>query len=194
MHLTLDVKQLSRCWVLLFVLPVWLSLSALAQNLPANASPMPGGGWYCNLGYTQVGNRCERTNLPANASPMPGGGWYCNMGHKRSGSRCVEMTAAEKRQQLERLAAARARSRSENLEGLDFSLADVERRCEAYVYDREYGELECRYGLREAERKCEVYISSWPDGEIECRGSELRPVERYCSVRMYSSRYGDVDC
>ena len=81
------------------------------------------------------------------------------------------------------------------IEGYEFSLRDIERKCEVFKYSDSYGELECRgSALRPLERKCEVYFYDSQNGEIECRGSELRVVERRCSVSMYSENYGEIDC
>ena len=68
----------------------------------------------------------------------------------------------------------RASALNEDIEDFGFSLRDVERRCEAYKYSDNYGELECRgSALRVVERRCEVYFSDSANGEIECRGSGL---------------------
>ena len=176
---------------------VWPMDSATAQTaVPANASATYTGGWSCNLGYKRVGNGCEEVDVPANASATYTGGWSCNLGYKRVESRCAEMTPEEKvaQQRMIALMRASARSATINVDGNEFTLSDVERRCEAYVYDNPYGELECSGNARIVGRKCEVYIYSWPNGEIDCRGSGLREVERRCSVSMYSEQYGDVSC
>ena len=80
-------------------------------------------------------------------------------------------------------------------DGEEFTLRQVERKCEIYRHSDNYGDLECT-GLRFVERKCEAYFYDANDsnGEIECRGSDLRPIERHCSVTMYSENYGDIDC
>lgn len=106
------------------------------------------------------------------------------------------MTAAEKEEQLRMIAIMRARQRSEpiRIDGYEFTLSDVERRCEVYLYSSPYGELECSGDTRVLARRCEAYIYSWPNGEIDCRGSELSVVERRCSVYMYSDQYGEISC
>ena len=146
------------------------------------------------LVLVQAVQAVQAQTLPLNASPNFNGGWNCNLGYKQNSSACIEMDASEKQEQLRTLAIARARARSVNLDDHDFSLSDVERRCEAYVYDREYGELQCNSSLREVERKCEVYIHDWPNGEIDCSGHSLKPIERNCTVSMHSDEYGSVDC
>lgn len=83
----------------------------------------------------------------------------------------------------------------EKIDGYDFSLKDIEKKCEAYKYSDSYGDVECRgSSLRVIEKKCEVYFSDSQNGELECRGSDFRVVERKCSVSMYSDSYGDIDC
>lgn len=83
----------------------------------------------------------------------------------------------------------------ENIEGHDFSLRDIEKKCEVYKYSDSYGDVECRGSdLRVIEKKCEAYFSDSQNGELECRGSEFRIVERKCSVSMYSESYGEIDC
>ena len=77
----------------------------------------------------------------------------------------------------------------------EFTTRDVERQCEVYRYSGNYGELECR-GLNFVEENCEAYFGDESDetGEIECRGSDLRIIERRCSVTMYSENYGEIEC
>ncbi len=83
----------------------------------------------------------------------------------------------------------------ENIEGYDFSLRDIEKKCEVYKYSDSYGDVECRgSSLRIIEKKCEAYFSDSQTGELECRGSNFKAVERKCSVSMYSESYGDIDC
>jgi hypothetical protein len=83
----------------------------------------------------------------------------------------------------------------DNLDGYDFSLRDVEKKCEAYKYSDSYGDIECSgSSLRIIEKKCEVYFYDSQNGELECRGSGLRELERKCTVSMYSDNYGDIDC
>jgi hypothetical protein len=183
--------------VLLSASVLSLSLSTLAQSsIPANATATAAGGWTCNLGFKRAGDGCERVNVPPNASATYAGGWTCNLGFKRAGSECQPMTEQERQAQQVAISLMRARERSQviTLDDDPFTLADVERRCEAYVYDRQYGELECSGNVRILARRCEVYIYSWPNGEITCRGSELSVVERRCSVSMYSENYGSISC
>ena len=66
-----------------------------------------------------------------------------------------------------------------------------------YKYDDYYAELECSRRVsdrRQLQRKCEAYIYDFPYGEIECSGSHFRDVERRCEVYMYSDEYGEIDC
>jgi len=68
---------------------------------------------------------------------------------------------------------------------------EVERLCEVYYYDAEYGEVEC-WGLREVERDCEAYRYdvSGGYGELECRDfDELDG----CDV-IGTDDYGEIDC
>jgi len=164
--------------------------------VPPNASATFAGGWTCDLGYRRVADRCEKVAVPPNASATFGGDWECDFGFKRAASECVPMTPDEKRVQQAAIASilARERSRMIRLDDYEFTLADVERRCEAYVYNKPHGELECSGNVRILQRRCEVYIHSWPNGEISCRGSELSVVARRCSVSMHSERYGSVSC
>lgn len=94
-----------------------------------------------------------------------------------------------------RLFLRRSSASAEPLPDLDFSLRDVERKCEVYRYSERYGEVECSgSALREVERKCEVYFYRPNEGEFECRGSPLRPLELKCTAAMYSDNYADVSC
>ena len=84
---------------------------------------------------------------------------------------------------------------SEKIAGYDFSLRDIERKCEAYIYSESYGDIECSgSSLRVIEKKCEAYSSDSQVWEIECRGSKFKIIERKCSISMYSEDYGDIDC
>lgn len=132
-------------------------------------------------------------NVPENASPNTLGGWMCNLGYRRVGDACEQMSEEERLAQLLRIAAMLAEARNRDIEGYDFSLADIERRCEARVRNRTNGELNCR-GMRELERRCDVRINDWPNGEIDCRGSSFRIVERRCTVYMRSGTRGDIEC
>ena len=164
-------------------------------DVPANAMAY-GDTWICNNGYKKQGNSCKKINVPANAMAY-GDTWVCNLGYKKQGSSCTEMTKMEKQKQIEEIKAYQQRQRNKtlNYDGEDFSLREIERKCEVYRYSDNYGDLECT-GLRFIERKCEAYFygKNENSGDIECRGSDLRPVERYCSVTMYSENYGDIDC
>ena len=135
-------------------------------------------------------------NVPANAQAY-GSGWTCNLGYKKTNNKCTEMSYQEKQDQIKRIQAFAASQRNKTLsyDDEEFSLRDVERKCEVYRYSDNYGDVECS-GLRFVERKCEAYFSGRyeKNGDIECSGSELRPIERYCSVSMYSDNYGDIDC
>ena len=145
-----------------------------------------------------MNNKCIAINVPKNAFAQ-GENWFCQNGFKadRVNNKCIEMTAAEKQIQQKQIQDLMIRQRSQTLkyDGEEFTLRQVERKCEVYRYSDNYGDLECR-GFRFIERKCEAYFSSENDenGEIECRGSELRPLERYCTVSMFSENYGEIDC
>ena len=157
------------------LLSLALASASLAQNfVPANASATYTGGWTCHLGFKLVDDACERVNVPANASATYSGGWTCHLGFRRVDDACSPMSSNEKAAQLATLAAIAASQKREvhNIDGSGFSLRDIERKCEAYVYDDVNGEVECRSGLRPVERKCDVYIFDWPHGELDCRGSE----------------------
>lgn len=141
----------------------------------------------------------QKTN-PEN-SYISGSNWFCNSGYKRVGNKCEKMTPEEaerQRIQIQILAAqAKARSKSFFIDGEEFTLSEISRKCEVWRYDSNYGEVECRGSkLGIIERKCEVYFSGRFEttGTFECRGSELRPLERYCIANMYSDDYADVDC
>lgn len=109
----------------------------------------------------------------------------------------IEFESLSPEQQNAVVVIAQMMMSDEQLEGLEFSVRDVARKCEAYRSSPgdDYGELECRGSeLRIVERKCEVYFDDYTSGSIECRGSELRPIERKCSVNMYSENYGELSC
>jgi hypothetical protein len=172
----------------------WADVAVAATRLSAEQ-----GNTDCARGFRWNGQECVAINVPPNARlDVFGSGWTCNRGYKQVQSRCTEMTpeeqVAQQRMIATALARASARSATISADGNEFTLSDVARRCEAYVYSNPYGELECRGNVRILGRRCEVYIYSWPDGQIDCRGSELREVERRCSVYMYSDQYGDVSC
>ena len=79
----------------------------------------------------------------------------------------------------------------------DHDLREIERRCEIYRYDDQFGELDCSRNVsdrRSLQRKCSAFIYDFPYGEIECSGSHFRDVERRCEVYMYDSNYGQIDC
>ena len=89
---------------------------------------------------------------------------------------------------------------SETIEydGEEFTLRDVERKCEVWRWSDNYGDLDCR-GMRFLNRKCEVFFHSrnQRNASIDCRGSELRTISRRCTVYMNSGRvpeYGTVSC
>jgi hypothetical protein len=79
-----------------FVVSVFVE-SAVAQSIPDNASPNRfGGGWICNRGYAQSGNRCVTVIPPENASlNYLGNGWQCNRGYYQSGQACVGVAVPE---------------------------------------------------------------------------------------------------
>lgn len=58
---------------------------------PAN-SWVYGSTWYCNDGYKQVGNSCEKVLAPAN-SWVYGSNWYCNDGYRQNGNTCEKVVA-----------------------------------------------------------------------------------------------------
>jgi hypothetical protein len=111
------------------------------------------------------------------------------------------MTAQEAEEQrllLQMLAQMAAeKSKEFYIDGQEFTLSEIARKCEVYRYNENYGEVDCSGSkFRVIERKCEAFF---PDdegeyGELDCRGSELSIVERSCSVDMYSDSYGDIDC
>ncbi len=145
-------------------------ISAVSEaDIPANASAY-GSGWVCNHGYKRQGSGCAEINVPVNASAY-GSGWVCNLGFKRQGQKCVEMSKKEKQDQIKQIQIYQASQRSKilNYDGEEFTLRDVEGKCEVYRYSENYGDL-------------------------ECSGSDLRPIERYCTVSMYSDNYGGIDC
>ena len=132
---------------------------------------------------------------------VQGGQWYCNNGYSRVGNECQQMTPEEaerQRIQMQTLAAqARAASSEFFVDDERFTLSEISRKCEVYRYSDKYGEVECSGSkFRVIERKCEAYFSGKYEksGDLECRGGDLRPVERYCSATMYSDKYGDIGC
>ena len=79
----------------------------------------------------------------------------------------------------------------------EISLRDVERYCEVYMYNENYGDVECaKRSLSIVERRCEGYLLSGSKyGKIECAGgSQLRKIERRCEFYMYSKQYGQIEC
>ena len=74
---------------------------------------------------------------------------------------------------------------------------DVERNCEVYFYDEQYGELDCRRGYEFLERQCEAYRDDPGDdyGYLDCRG-EFRFLARSCEVYIYDPEggYGEIGC
>ena len=182
---------------LLIILLLSFGLADFVLAIPANSFAY-GESWICMPGYKKSGNKCQEIYVPANAMAY-GESWICMIGYKKSGNKCNEMTYSEKQKQLEQIALQNAINKTKEItiDSSEFSLRDVERKCEIYRYSDNYGEVECSGSdLRVVERKCEAYFSSEDDkyGDIECSGSELRPIERYCSASMYSDRYGDIDC
>ena len=166
-------------------------------DVPANAF-VQGSNWYCKSGYRREGNECLKFAVPANAFAR-GGQWFCNLGYKRVTDTCVEMSPEEKARQTAQIQMSRARERNRviRIDDREFTLRDVERKCEVYRYSGNYGEVECSgYDLRIVSRKCEAYFYDelGNTGELECRGSELNPVEKYCEVSMYSREYGSIEC
>ena len=173
--------------------------SAVAQNIPPNAQEY-GSSWTCNYGYKKnpEGTGCVKIDVPPNAQAY-GSSWTCNIGFKKVGNSCQEMTPKEKAEQIEQinLRMALERSRAIEVEGDEFSLNDVERKCEVYRYSENYGDIECSGSeLRIVERKCEAYFGGYgeSEGDIECSGSDLKPIERHCTASMYSDDYAEIDC
>jgi len=137
-------------------------------------------------------------DVPANASAY-GTGWKCKIGYKKMDDGCFEMTANEKAEQLKQIQINLAieKSRTIKYDDYEFTLRDVERKCEVYRYSENYGDVECSgSSLRIVERKCEAYFSGYGDrnGDLECSGSDLRPVERHCEAIMYSDSYAEINC
>jgi len=200
-----------------------LSCAAIAQNLPDNAYIL-GNNWYCNEGYQRVGSQCQRLQVPNNAyilgnnwycnegyqragdqcqrlqapdnAYVLGNSWYCNEGYQRVGDQCRKLTQAEQEQQeiLRNTVILQQSSRSRTIDGLTFSLRDIERQCEVYKYSDNYGDIECRGSeYRLVERRCEAYFPESRNGVMEC-SRELRSISGDCSVYMYSDNYGDLSC
>jgi hypothetical protein len=71
-------------WVLksLGVLMCLVSLEAVAQSVPQNATSIPyGAGWQCNRGFSRSGNTCMPVQIPPNAELNAlGNGWQCVRG------------------------------------------------------------------------------------------------------------------
>lgn len=73
-----------------------LAEPGFAQSVPDNASPNPIGGWSCNRGYAQSGNRCVKVIPPENASlNYLGNGWQCNRGFHQIGQSCSPVAVPE---------------------------------------------------------------------------------------------------
>jgi len=84
---------------------------------------------------------------------------------------------------------------SDYINGYNFSLSDIERKCEIYKYSDNYGELDCSDSkFKVIEKKCEVYFSGTNEGEFECRGRDLKIIERKCTATMYSDSYAEIEC
>ncbi len=161
-------------------------------EVPANAW-VRGSQWYCNNGYKREGDSCVEIKVPANAW-VRGSQWYCNLGYKKVGNSCQEMTDTERKQQLVAIMAVRARAKNKEIDDFDFSLSDIESKCEVWKWSDSYGDIECSGSrFRVVERKCEVYFSDSETGEMECR-YPLRVISGDCTVSMYSNSYGNLDC
>lgn len=79
--------------------------------------------------------------VPANAAPTYAGGWHCKLGFKRVGSKCAEMTLQEKVKQATATAAIRTRQRTAaiSVDGEQFTLRDVESKCEVWRWSDSWG-------------------------------------------------------
>ncbi len=165
-------------------------------EVPSNAFAY-GSGWTCDYGYRRVGNGCQRIEVPPNAFAY-GSGWTCDIGYKKSGDKCIAMISEEKRLQLLQILmqAEQAKKQTIRYDDYEFTLNDVERKCEVHRYSEKYGKFECRSDSRIVERECEVHFSEKADksGDIDCSSSVLRPLEKYCTVKMYSENYGGINC
>ena len=184
---------------LAFIIFIIFSLNLFGQTIPPNAQAY-GSSWTCNYGYKINSSRtgCDKIKVPPNAQAY-GSSWTCNLGYKKIGNACQEMTNNEKQEQIKKiqLQIALEKSRTITYDDYEFTLRDIERKCEVYRYSDNYGDLECRGSdLRIVERKCEAYFSDEDSdyGDIECRGSDFRPIERHCEAYMYSEDYGEIDC
>ncbi len=60
-----------------------------AAEVPQNAHIL-GNSWYCNDGYSRVGNVCQKLIVPINAHVL-GNSWYCNDGYSRNGDSCQKL-------------------------------------------------------------------------------------------------------
>jgi hypothetical protein len=64
-----------------------------AQEIPENAH-VSGSRWYCNAGFTRVGDKCEALQVPENGYVL-GNAWYCKAGFERVGSECEALRVPE---------------------------------------------------------------------------------------------------
>lgn len=71
--------------------PTYITPTKATVPTPANAS-VYGSSWYCNDGYRQVGNACQKVVAPLNAT-VYGSSWYCNDGYKQVGNVCEKVVA-----------------------------------------------------------------------------------------------------
>ena len=123
----------------------------------------------------------------------------CDNGYRDYGGICVKMTPEEQRLYELQLQQAIASQRNSTfyIDGEEFTLREIESRCEIWRWSDNYGDLECSGSkFNVIERKCEAYFSGEDKktGELECRGSDFRPIERSCTTSMYSDSYGDISC
>ena len=140
--------------------------------------------------------------IPRNAEPSPYGyGWVCITGYKRVKNKCEKMTPKEAEQQILILEVLKEMARKGDgkftVGDETFTLPEITRKCQTYRWSKYRGDIECSGSkFRPIEKKCEAYFRDAKDevAELRCKDAQLAPLERYCTVAMYSKPYGDITC
>lgn len=83
------IDAISRGLLLCFLFLSFSGKAAYGQSIPENAHRTLFGGWECDRGYEQVGDRCQKIDVPENASlTLTGHDWRCDRGYQQVGQRC----------------------------------------------------------------------------------------------------------
>ena len=111
-----------------------------------------------------------------------------------SGERQLEDLTVEE-QRLVVLAYNSSFASDEKLEGYEFSLKDIESKCEVYKYSAFEGDISCwEPALKPVMKNCEAYFSGPELGIFNCNDTGLMVIEESCTVHMYDESYGSISC